>query len=115
MLVREANSFLAAAHGVGLVRIDDDGSVRPLPGQEQAFEDLVAVTAHRVRCIEVLTDAAIASSLDERAAVAGHLDQVAVAARLSAQRQVDGETAEDPDPGERNGEAPRPEPGGRTR
>jgi hypothetical protein len=42
-----------------------------------------------VRRIDELTVAATAASLDQRHAVAGHLDQVAVAARLSAQRQVD--------------------------
>ena len=103
-LVSEVNSFVAAAHGVGLVIFDDsDGSVRAAPGAEQAFEDLTAVVTHRARCIEVLTQAAIASSLDERAAVAGHLDQVAVAARLSAQRQVDGEPADQIDPSATSG------------
>jgi len=104
VLVSEVNSFVAAAHGVGLVIFDDsDASVRAVPGAEQAFDDLTAVVTHRVRCIEVLTQAAIASSLDERAAVAGHLDQVAVSARLAAQRQVDGEPADQSDPSATSG------------
>lgn len=89
-LVAEVNAFVVAAHTVDLVRVDlTDGTVHPVPGGEASYQDLVAVAAHRVRRIDELTDAAIGASLDERAAVAGHLDRVAVAARLAAQRQVD--------------------------
>lgn len=94
-LVAEVNGFVVAAHTVDLVRVDlTDGSVHPVAGAEASYADLVAVAAHRVRRIDELTDAAIGASLDERAAVAGHLDRVAVAARLAAQRQVDGDPAE---------------------
>lgn len=89
-LVGEVNGFVRAAHAVGLVRVElADGSVHAVAGHEANYDDLVAVAAHRVRRIDELTVAATAASLDQRHAVAGHLDQVAVAARLSAQRQVD--------------------------
>jgi hypothetical protein len=92
-LVAEVDGFVVAAHTVDLVRIDPrDGTVHPVPGAESSYDDLLAVATHRVRRIDELSAEALAASLDQRAAVAGHLDQVAVAARLAAQRQVDGMT-----------------------
>lgn len=89
-LVGEVNGFVRSANAVGLVRVDlTDGSVHAVPGSEASYQDLCAVAAHRARRIDELTAAATAASLDQRHAVAGHLDQVAVAARLSAQRRVD--------------------------
>lgn len=90
-LVAEVNGHVVAAHAVDLVTVDvDDGSVRAVPGAESSYDDLVAVAAHRARRIDELSAQALASSLDERVAVAGHLDQIAVAARLAAQRDLDG-------------------------
>ncbi len=90
-LVTEVNDFVVAAHAVDLVAVDpEDGSVRAVPGAGSTYDDLVAVAAHRVRRIDELRAQALASSLDDRLAVAGHLDQVAVAARLAAQRELDG-------------------------
>jgi hypothetical protein len=89
-LVTEVNGHVVAAHAVDLVTVDpDDGTVRAVPGAESSYADLVAVAAHRVRCIDELSAQALAASLDERVAVAGHLDQIAVAARLAAQRELD--------------------------
>lgn len=89
-LVGEVNGFVRSANAVGLVRVDlSDGSVQAVPGNEASYQDLCAVAAHRARRIDELTATATAASLDQRHAVAGHLDQVAVAARLSAQRRVD--------------------------
>lgn len=90
-LVAEVNRHVVAAHAVDLVVVDpDDGTVRAVPGAESSYDDLVAVAAHRVRRIDELSAQALASSLDEQVAVAGHLDQIAVAARLAAQRELDG-------------------------